>query len=167
MDDYLKKRHRGSMWRTTGIVLVVMVIVFLGTGHSGFATVGEIIPISDISPYPSGVECNGTPQTGTVWRNSETEPYMEVDFGYPDRMVAIVHQDRWSNGSAQSTATFYSDDGGFNWNLSLTPITRCSGGCWKDPNRSTGHLIHGSPSPRERRGSATVFCMAMGRFFIR
>ena len=133
MDDYLKKRHRGSMWRTTGIVLVVMVIVFLGTGHSGFATVGEIIPISDISPYPPGTKCNGTRQTGTVWRNSETEPYLEVDPGLPNRMTAIVHQDRWSNGSAQSTATFYSEDGGLNWDLSFTPITRCSGGLKTGP----------------------------------
>ena len=74
-----------------------------------------------------------TEQTGTVWRNSETEPYMDVDFGRPDRMAAIVHQDRWSNGSAQSTATFYSDDGGKTWNLAETPITRCSGGLQEGP----------------------------------
>ena len=49
------------------------------------------------------------------------------------QMAAIVHQDRWSNGSAQSNATFYSDDGGLNWNLSFTPITRCSGGLLSGP----------------------------------
>jgi hypothetical protein len=115
------------------MMFAALTLILLGTGQSGWADVGEIIPISDISPYPPGVDCNGTPQTGTVWRNSETEPYMEVDFGYPDRMVAIVHQDRWSNGSAQSTATFYSDDGGLNWNLSHTPITRCSEGLLEGP----------------------------------
>ena len=47
-------------------------------------------------------------------------------------MAAIVHQDRWSNGSAQSTATFYSDDGG-RPGIWPTPITRCSGGLQEGP----------------------------------
>ena len=68
---------------------------------------------------------------------------MDVDFGWPEQMAAIVHQDRWSNGSAQSNATFYSDDGGLNWNLSFTPITRCSGGCLAALNRLTGPRIRG------------------------
>ncbi|MGD9187806.1 MAG: sialidase family protein, partial [Desulfobacteraceae bacterium] len=51
----------------------------------------------------------------------------------PNRMTAIVHQDRWNNGSAQSTATFYSEDGGLTWDLSFTPITRCSGGLQTGP----------------------------------
>ena len=128
MCGYLRKRQGCSRWCPAGIMLVVMAIVFPGAGQSGLAGADEIIPISDISPYPPGDECNGVPQTGTLWRNSETEPYMEVDPGRPDRMTAIVHQDRWSNGSAQSTATFYSEDGGLTWDLSYTPITRCSGG---------------------------------------
>jgi hypothetical protein len=133
MFGYLKKRKRRSRWCSAGIILAVTAIVFWGAGQSAFAEVDEIITVSDISPYPPGTECNGTPQTGTVWRNSETEPYMEVDPGRPDRMTAIVHQDRWSNGSAQSTATFYSQDGGLNWDLSFTPITRCSGGLQTGP----------------------------------
>ncbi|MEJ2153951.1 MAG: sialidase family protein [Desulfobacteraceae bacterium] len=129
----MKKRQGAKRRHIASIMLAVSALIFLGAGQSGWAAVDEIITISDISPYPSGVDCNGTPQTGTVWRNSETEPYMEVDFGRPERMVAIVHQDRWSNGSAQSTATFFSDDGGLNWTLSHTPITRCSGGLLEGP----------------------------------
>ena len=115
------------------ILLPIITLCFLGIGPSAFADVEEIVPISGLSPYPPGVDCNVTPQTGTVWRNSESEPHMDVDFGWPDRMTAIVHQDRWSNGSAQSNATFYSDDGGLTWNLSFTPITRCSGGWQTGP----------------------------------
>ena len=128
-----KRRQHYRVWRTAGSMFAVMMLMCLGTGQSGWADVGEIIPISDISPYEAGVECNVTPQTGTVWRNSETEPYMDVDVANPNHMVAIVHQDRWSNGSAQSTATFYSDDGGENWHLADTPITRCSGGLEEGP----------------------------------
>ncbi len=127
------KRRKHGIWRTAGILFAVMLLMIAVPGESCRADVGEVISISDISPYPPGTECNDTPQTGTVWRNSETEPYMDVDFSHPDRMVAIVHQDRWSNGSAQSTATFYSDDGGANWYLADTPITRCSGGLQTGP----------------------------------
>jgi hypothetical protein len=133
MRVYVKKVPRHVRWRIAGIMLVVMTMGFAGAAPSGFASVEEIIPISDISPYPPGAECNGTPQTGTVWRNSETEPYIEVDPGRPHRMTAIVHQDRWSNGSAQSTATYYSKDGGLTWAFSMTPITRCSGGLQTGP----------------------------------
>lgn len=105
----------------------------LGLGATAFAADDPTVPISGLSPYPPGADCNGTPQTGTVWRNSETEPYMDVDFGSPETMAAIVHQDRWSNGGAQSTATFYSEDGGSSWTLAETPITRCSGGLQEGP----------------------------------
>ena len=128
-----KKGQKFRKWRLTIFMIPIMTICFLGIGQSTIATVDMIVTISDISPYPPGVECNVTPQTGTVWRNSESEPYMDVDFGRPDQMAAIVHQDRWSNGSAQSTATFYSDDGWITWYLSFTPITRCSGGLQTGP----------------------------------
>ena len=133
MIDFMQKKKMLGRWWLTSILLTVVSLCFLGTGKSAFADVEEIVPISGFSPYPEGVDCNVSPQTGTVWRNSETEPYMDVDFAWPDRMAAIVHQDRWSNGSAQSTATFYSDDGGLTWNLSDTPITRCSGGLQTGP----------------------------------
>ncbi len=117
----------GRLSLTTAL-FPIMTLGVLALGQSAFAADDPIVPISGLSPYPPGVDCNLTPQTGTVWRNSETEPYMDVDFGRSEEMAAIVHQDRWSNGSAQSTATFYSDDGGETWTLASTPITRCSGG---------------------------------------
>lgn len=127
------KSQMFSRWCLITFLITIMTVCFLGIGKSAFATVDPIVPISDLSPYEPGVDCNMTPQTGTLWRNSESEPYMDVDFGWGSRMAAIVQQDRWSNGSAQSNATFYSDDGGFTWNLSFTPITRCSGGLQTGP----------------------------------
>ncbi len=116
----------------TAFLFPIMTLGALGLVPSAVAA-EEIVPISGLSPYPPGVGCNVSPQTGTLWRNNETEPYMDVDFGRPNEMAAIVHQDRWSNGSAQSTATFYSDDGGETWDLADTPITRCSGGLQTGP----------------------------------
>ena len=140
MHGFESEPRKLGRWSLTGFLFPVLALGAYGAGALGALSLGqsayaaeEIVPISGLSPYPPGVACNVTPQTGTVWRNSETEPYMDVDFGRPNEMAAIVHQDRWSNGSAQSTATFYSDDGGETWTLADTPITRCSGGLQAGP----------------------------------
>lgn len=130
LDNRAQRFGRRSL---TTFLLAVMTLSLLDIAQGVLAAEDPVVPISGLSPFPPGVDCNVTPQTGTVWRNSETEPYMDVNFGRPDQMVAIVHQDRWSNGSAQSTATFYSDDGGKTWHSSETPITRCSGGLQQGP----------------------------------
>ena len=133
MHRYDLSTKRLGRWSLTTFLVPAMTLSLLDLGQVGSAAAEPVTPISGLSPYPPGVACNVSPQTGTVWRNSETEPHMDVDFGRPDEMAAIVHQDRWSNGSAQSTATFYSDDGGETWNLADTPITRCSGGLQDGP----------------------------------
>ena len=147
-----RKSVRGS---AAGRLLPAATLAALALGASPLAAEEPIVPISGLSPYPEGVDCNVTPQTGTVWRNSETEPYMDVDFGAPEHMAAIVHQDRWSNGSAQSTATFYSDDGGETWTLADTPITRCSGGLQSGPesfDRASDPWLTVTPAEGRRFG---------------
>jgi hypothetical protein len=93
-------------------------------------------PISGLSPYPDGgdpsdpaavTECNGEPQTGLLYRNSETEPYLAVNPTNPDNMIAGWHQDRWSNGAAQGLGAAYTFDGGATWTFVNIPFTRCSG----------------------------------------
>lgn len=93
-------------------------------------------PISDLSPYPDGgdpndpaavTECNGAPQTGVLYRNSETEPYIAVNPTDPDNMIAAWHQDRWSTGGAQGLGAAYTMDGGETWTQVNIPFSRCSG----------------------------------------
>ncbi|MGI9503531.1 MAG: hypothetical protein ACR2RE_10810, partial [Geminicoccaceae bacterium] len=133
MTTFRRSKATSEKRSLSHVLIPALAFGALGLGSTALATDFPIVPISGLSPYPQGADCNGTPQTGTVWRNSETEPYMDVDFGQPESMAAIVHQDRWSNGGAQSTATFYSDDGGASWTLAQTPITRCSGGLQEGP----------------------------------
>lgn len=92
--------------------------------------------ISGSSPYPDGgdpndpiavTECNGEPQTGVLYRNSETEPYLAVNPTDADNMIASWHQDRWSNGAAQGLGAAYTLDGGASWTFVNVPFTRCSG----------------------------------------
>jgi hypothetical protein len=93
--------------------------------------------ISGVSPYPDGGDpndplavtaCNGAPQTGVLYRNSETEPHLAVNPTNPDNMIAAWHQDRWSTGAAQGLGAAYTMDGGLTWTQVNIPFTRCSGG---------------------------------------
>jgi hypothetical protein len=97
----------------------------------------DTTPISGLSPNPDGGDptdpvkvtaCNGGPQSGLVYRNSETEPYIAVNPTNPLNMIAAWHQDRWSNGGGQSLGAAFSDDGGESWQQVIIPFTRCSGG---------------------------------------
>ena len=85
-----------SRLKTT--ILTVSAVTWALSGQA-FA----VTPISDLSPYPDGGDpadpvavsaCNGSPQSGRVYRNSETEPYLAVNPTDPDNMIAGWHQDR-------------------------------------------------------------------------
>lgn len=99
-------------------------------------TMAQTIPISGLSPNPDGGDptdplavtaCNGGPQGGVVYRNSETEPHLAVNPTNPENMIAAWHQDRWSTGGGQSLGAAYTLDGGATWTQIIIPFTRCSG----------------------------------------
>ncbi|MEU6662020.1 sialidase family protein [Streptomyces sp. NPDC046821] len=69
--------------------------------------------VSSRSPFAAG--CNGAEQSGTVFRNSEIEPYVSVNPKDPDNLIAVYMQDRWSNGGANGLLTSVSRDGGATW----------------------------------------------------
>ncbi len=116
------------------IVVFVTVMALVAAASSAGAAGGD--PISGLSPYPDGgdptnpaavTQCNGEPQTGVLYRNSETEPYLAVNPTDPNNMIAVWHQDRWSNGAAQGLGAAYTFDGGMTWTSVNVPFTRCSG----------------------------------------
>lgn len=94
------------------------------------AVAEETGQVSDRSPFAAG--CNGTAQSGVVFRNSEIEPYVSVNPTDPDNLIAVYMQDRWSNGGANGTLTSVSHDGGATWKqlpLADQPtFSRCAGG---------------------------------------
>jgi hypothetical protein len=82
---------------------------------------------SGLSPFTPG--CNGAPQTGTVYPNTEIEPYAGVDPTHPSTVVAVWQQDRWSNGGANGVLARRSTDDGRTWNdVANPPFSRCAGG---------------------------------------
>lgn len=103
---------------------------------------GEV-PISGASPYvvsgdpndfAAATLCNGAPQQGVLFRNSESEPYIAANPVNRSNLIAGWHQDRWSTGGAQGLGAAYSRDGGQTWLPATIPFTRCSGA----PARSAG-----------------------------
>lgn len=116
-------------------IALMVIALFALSVLAVFAAVA-LPPVSDLSPYPDGgdpndplavTQCNGAPQTGVVYRNSETEPYIAVNPTDPSNMITGWHQDRWSNGAAQGLGAAYTFDGGQTWNQVNIPFTRCSG----------------------------------------
>ena len=114
---------------TLGLVALALLI-------SPTEALAQATPISGLSPNPDGgdptdplavTSCNGGPQTGVVYRNSETEPYIAVNPTNPANMISAWHQDRWSTGGGQSLGAAYTMDGGVTWTQVIIPFTRCSG----------------------------------------
>jgi hypothetical protein len=114
--------------------------------------------ISGLSTNPDGgnpndplavTACNGAPQIGVVYRNSETEPHLAVNPVNPNNMIAGWHQDRWSTGSAQSLGAAFTMDGGLSWQQVVIPFTRCAGaalGSAGDYERASDPWISFSPN---------------------
>jgi hypothetical protein len=83
--------------------------------------------VSGASPFQPN--CNGAPQTGTVYTNAEVEPWVSVNPEDERNLVAVWQQDRWSNGGAQGNLTGVSFDRGRSWRRPTPPpFSRCAGG---------------------------------------
>ncbi len=79
-------------------------------------------------PTPFAADCNGVAQAGTLYPNSEVEPFVAVNPRNPLNLVGVWQQDRWSNGGAQGLGSAYSFNGGVTWQRVFLPFSRCAGG---------------------------------------
>ena len=98
--------------RRRAIVLgLVLAGLAAGTAQAVPATfVGE-------SPYPDPGGCHGAPQSGTLFVNSEVEPWVGDDdsFSDGDSLIGTWQQDRFSSGSSSGLLVAYSHNGGRSW----------------------------------------------------
>ena len=97
---------------------------------TGSPTVCYAIPdpsyrVSRASPLAAG--CEGA-AAGTLYANSEVEPYVAVDPSNSSHLIGAWQQDRWSNGGARGQLSAASFDGGRTWTPSAAPFSRCTGG---------------------------------------
>lgn len=120
--------------RASGSMVRARIGAWMLAGVAAVVPVHAQVPISAGSPYPAGAPgdfaaatlCNGAPQEGVLFRNSETEPHLAANPAHRGNLVAGWHQDRWSNGGAQGLGAAYSRDGGTTWTQVTIPFTRCS-----------------------------------------
>jgi hypothetical protein len=120
------------------------------------AAVDPLTLVSGPSPFAPG--CEGAPQTGTVFRNAEVEPWVDVNLADANNLVGNWQQDRWSNGGASGNLSAYSLNGGTSWAIppiSAAPDTgqakfsRCTGGTAAnggDFERATDPWVSFSPN---------------------
>jgi hypothetical protein len=79
-------------------------------------------------PTLFAADCNGVAQEGTLYPNSEVEPFVAVNPRFPLNLIGVWQQDRWSNGGSQGLGTAYSFNGGVTWRRVFVPFSRCAGG---------------------------------------
>ena len=93
------------------------------------AAVGPPVQGSGLSPFAPA--CHGAPQNGTLYRDSEVEPWIDVNPATPSNLIGVFQQDRFATGGASGLGTSVSRNGGATWSrLSLAAepkFTRCMG----------------------------------------
>jgi hypothetical protein len=98
------------------------------------------VQVSGLSPFAPGCDPG---QTGTVYVNSEVEPWIDVNPANSGNLVGIWQQDRWSNGGARGLVAGVSFNGGSTWQQVVIPgISKCSGGIY---DRSTDPWVTFGP----------------------
>src|SRR4051794_6225788 len=108
------------------------------------------VPASGASPFPPG--CNGAPQNGANYRNTEVEPYLDLNPVRPQNLTGVYQQDRFETGGANGLGTSYSENGGASWTRlgpgALPKFTRCAGaapGSVGDYERATDPWVSFGP----------------------
>jgi len=121
-------------------------------------------PVQVSGATPFDPSCGLEPAGGTVFLDSEVEPYVDVNPTDPDNIVGMWQQDRWSNGGARGNVAGVSFDGGSTWSLVPLPgVSECTGGEFdraSDPWVSFGpdgtlyamHLVTDAAPPPNKPG---------------
>jgi hypothetical protein len=118
-----------------GTVLAALLGAAVMAPATAGAAVDPLTLVSGPSPFAAG--CEGAPQTGTVFRNAEVEPWVDVNLADANNLVGDWQQDRWSNGGASGNLSAFSLDGGMSWTIPpISPasdtgqakFSRCTGG---------------------------------------
>ena len=109
-------------------VVVGALAVAVGVPAAVFTT-GPLVQVSGTSAFIGCAADSTASQSGTVYLNSEVEPWLDVNRTNANNLVGIWQQDRWSNGGARGLVAGVSMNGGTSWQQVVIPkITVCSGG---------------------------------------
>ena len=94
------------------------------------ATAAFAASTSVVSVNPSPVAgCTAPAAGGTIYPNTEVEPFNAVNPANTANQIAVWQQDRWSNGGAHALMAAASFDGGVTWgSQQALPFNMCAPG---------------------------------------
>lgn len=134
----MKRRY----WLSMITALVAMAMVGVLTASAGLLTLGPLTQVSGSSPFDPA--CGLTAAGGTLFLDSEVEPWVDASPADADIIAGIWQQDRWSNGGARGNAAAISFDAGATWQPVTFPgVTDCTGG---DFDRASDPWLSFSPN---------------------
>jgi hypothetical protein len=76
---------------------------------------GPTVQVSGDDPFAGSTADDPQHQTGTLYPGTSLETFLVSDPNYPDHLVGIWQQDRWSNGGSRGLVVGISWDGGQSW----------------------------------------------------
>jgi hypothetical protein len=116
-----------TLVKKTGSIIALGGALVLAASISGLAkppTQAALVQVSGPPPSPLA-NCSNAGQTGRNFPDAEVEPQVAVSGG---NLIAMWHQDRWSNGGGHGIGVGVSSDGGKSWSDSTLPIDKCAPG---------------------------------------
>jgi hypothetical protein len=97
---------------------------------SGLTLIASIQGLASVAVFPVSqdtfsISCDNGSQTGRNYPSGEAEPQLAVNSD-SSLMIAMYHQDRWSNGGAHGIGVGASTDGGATWSQTVFPDDMCT-----------------------------------------
>jgi hypothetical protein len=114
---------------TTSVLAVLVALTVVTTVSAASFMLGPLVQVSGASPLAGCTADDAAGQTGTVFLNSEVEPWIDVNPANPNNMIGVWQQDRWSNGGARGNVAGVTMNGGSTWSIvNGLKTTLCTGG---------------------------------------
>ena len=117
-----------TLIQKTGSIIALGCALVLAASASGLAKSSApsstLVQVSGPPPSPLA-GCSNAGQTGRNFPDAEVEPQVAV---HGNNMIAMWHQDRWSNGGGHGIGVGVSSNGGKTWADSTLPMDTCAPG---------------------------------------
>src|SRR5262249_41472331 len=93
--------------------------------------VGNPVQVTNLSPLATCTADKPETQGGTLYPNTEIEPWVDLKPQDPRNIIVGYQQDRWSNGGARGLVAGVSKDAGATWTVVPIPlVSLCTKGTY-------------------------------------
>ena len=107
------------------LTATVGLVATLAASSNSFS-LSPLTLLSGPSPFAG---CSiGDFNNAVVYPNAEEEPLVDVNPATASNILAVLQQDRWSNGGARGLVTAVTHNGGLSWTETFPHFSLCAGG---------------------------------------